>query len=235
MKSNRIWVLGSVVIMVVVLMVGWSFGVQPQLAATALANEDRAFASDQNVQHEITLVKLKKDFEGIDALKAERNTLMVSVPRLVEAPRFLNELDALAAANGVTLTGVTLDQPEAYLSTVPTTSPDAEGAEAGSSSGEAVAPATPAVSEVGAPPVTDPLITPTSMASLAVEVTIRGSYDQILSFVNGLQTQGRLVMVTGLETSIDPVTPDVVEAAIRGFIYALPGASVPLPPEAAAG
>ena len=114
MDKNRIWVIGSVLVMVVVLVLGWIVGIQPQLAATATANDQRASVEQTNVMQEAALAKLKKDFAGIEALKDELASLSQSVPTGTEAPAFLNQLDALAIAYGVTLTGVTMDDPQAY-------------------------------------------------------------------------------------------------------------------------
>ncbi|MET0955641.1 MAG: hypothetical protein ABWY68_06780, partial [Cryobacterium sp.] len=76
------------------------------------------------------------------------------------------------------------------------------------------------------PPVTNAKITTDNFASLAITVTVKGSYANALQFVNGLQTGGRLFLVSGLVTSRgagegSEAAPDDVTATISGLAYVL--------------
>jgi hypothetical protein len=90
--------------------------------------------------------------------------------------------------------------------------------------------AAPLDPKAGVPPVTNSKITAINFASLAVQVTVTGTYENALDFVNGLQTGQRLFLVSGLNTA--PLEGEnssrVVTATISGLVYAL----VPSPPEA---
>lgn len=222
MDKNRIWVIGSVLVMVVVLVLGWIVGIQPQLAATAAANDQRASVEQTNVMQEAALAKLKEDFAGIDALKDELASLSQSVPTGTEAPAFINQLDALAIAHGVTLKGVTMADPQAYTPVAaPVAAETATDSDEGAEAEATPAPAPEPVPTAGVPPVTNAQITAENFASLGMGITVSGSYANVLAFVDGLQTGTRLFLVTGLDTVASTESPDQVDATITGLIYAL--------------
>jgi len=244
MDKNRLWIIGSVLVMVALLVLGWFLGIQPQLAATATAIGQRVVVDQENAAHETSLAKLKKDFKEIDKLNEELVALSRSVPFGTEVPDYVDQLDALAKANKVTLKGLTVADPSAYTPVAPAVpvAPPAEPGAAAAPTGAPAATEAPAeaVPVPGAPPVTNERITAQNFASLGVNITIAGAYSDVLNFVNGLQTGSRLFLVTGLSTKaeqqvISPetttsavdddeaVAPSVggVEGTISGLIYSL--------------
>lgn len=227
MDKNRMWVIGSVLAMVAVLLLGWVAGIQPQLAAAATADDERSTVEQTNIIQEAALAKLKEDFAGIDALKATLVPLAASVPSGTEAPAFVSQIDALAVAHGVTLAGITMADPVAYTPVVPPAAVAADGTDAAAAAadapaaGSAEAVPTPEAAVAGAPPVTNSQITATNFASLAVSIDVSGSYTNVLNFVSALQSGTRLFMVTGLKTAAVADAPGEVTATISGFIYSL--------------
>lgn len=223
MNKNRLWVIASVLVMVLVLVLGVVVGIQPQLAATAAANEQRASVEASNAGQAAVLAQLKKDYAGIDKLKEELAPLSDSVPQGTEMPAFVNQLDALAGASQVTLTGITVADAVPYAPVAaPAVAPVVTG---GATPAPAPTPApTPAPSATapaaGVPPVTNPQITAENFASLAVSISVSGSYGNALNFVNGLQTGKRLFLVSGLRTTPGD-TPGIVTATITGLVYVL--------------
>lgn len=222
MEKNRIWVIVSVLAIAAVLGLGFLLGVQPQLAAIGVANEERAAVETTNQLAEAKLAALRKDFEEIDGLKADLATLVKSVPTSAHAPELVDQLDALAKQVGVALTAIAVSDAQPYtpVAEVPVETAPVAGA---GDSDTAVADAGAAVTAppVGAPPVVNALITPGNFAVLPVQVTIKGSYAQVLDYVNGLQTGERLFLVTGLSTTAASENEGVVEATIGGFVYAV--------------
>ncbi|GAA3895821.1 hypothetical protein GCM10022381_41670 [Leifsonia kafniensis] len=229
MDKNRLWIIASVLGIVAVLALGWVLGIQPQLSAAAQATVDRLAVEQTNVVQATALAKLKKDFESIDALKAELAPLSASVPTGTEAPAFVSQVDALAIAQGVTLLGLTMDDPLAY---VPVEAPDAvvpadaaatdaTAADSAAAAEPAAAAPAPAPIAAGVPPVTNAQITSSNFASLAVSIDVSGSYANVLNFVSGLQSGARLVMVTGLKTAAVTDAPGEVTATVSGLIYSL--------------
>jgi Tfp pilus assembly protein PilO len=210
MDRNRIWMLGSVLGMVVVLAIGLLLGVQPQLAAIATADEARVAVETSNVAQSTVLAKLKTDFATIDALKGSLAPLEASVPSGTNMSSFVNQLNTLAGTTKVTFSGLTVSPATPYA-VVGGAAPLAQ------TGATATAPAAGAVA-AGAPPVTSAQITAANFASLAVQITVSGSYASTLDFVNGLQTGERLVLVTGLSTT-------AVQAAAP--VAAKPGTAAP--------
>ncbi|MGO4104370.1 hypothetical protein AB4Y63_10495 [Leifsonia sp. YAF41] len=244
MDKNRIWVIGSVLVMVVVIVAGWFVAVQPQLAATAAAYEQRVGVEQTNATHEALLAKLKTDFKNIDQLKAELAPLDASVPTGTEIAAFVDQLYELSGAAGVTVTGLTVADAEPYTPVAAPVAAPVEGAPAAGSTPapapaptDSAAPAASAAPVAGTPPVTNSLITATNFASLAVQVTVTGDNSSVLNFVNGLQTGSRLFLATGLSTVPSTAAADAtvvttgVDATISGLIYVL----VPTVPGTPAG
>lgn len=222
MDKNRLWTIGSVLLIVAVLGLGFLLGVQPQLAAVATANTERAAVDATNAAAEVKLAALKEEFEGIDALNAELAPLVESVPTGANAPELVDQLDALAKGVGVTLTSITVNDAEQYTpveAPAPAPDPEADPSEAASADTAAVVPE-PVAPPVGAPPVVNSLITPGNFAVLQVQVIVKGNYAQVLDYVNGLQTGKRLFLVTTLGTTKNSENDGVVEATIGGLVYA---------------
>jgi Tfp pilus assembly protein PilO len=221
MDKNRIWTIGSVLLIVAVLGLGFLLGVQPQLAAIATANTERAAVEATNAAAEAKLAALKKQFEGIDELKTELATLVESVPTGANAPELVDQLDALAKGVGVTLTSITVADAQPYTPVeavaAPAPAPDPESDQA---SADAVVVVPEPVAPPGAPPHTNPQVTPGNVAVLQVPVSVKGSYAQVLDYVNGLQSGKRLFLVTSLSTTASSENNGIVEATIGGLVYA---------------
>lgn len=244
MDKNKIWLIASVLAMVLILALGGLLVVQPQLAAAAIADRERAAVEASNAGQAAVLDQLRKDFAGIDALRGELAPLNESVPSGTEIPAFVSQLDALASASQVTLTGINVADAVPYA---PVEAPvvAAPAAAAGSTPSasptpSAVPTAAPLASTAGVPPVTNPQITAANFASLEVTVKVSGSYGNALKFVSGLQSGRRLFLMTGYTTASAKdegggESTDVA-AEITGLVYVLvpPAAAVPVPTPAPA-
>ena len=230
MDKNRIWLFGSALVMVVVVALGVLLGIQPQLAAVAAAEADRASVEASNAGQSTVLTQLIADYAGIEALKAELAPLEASVPSGTRMSSFVTQLDGLAAATRVTFSGLTVADAVPYVSVAAPVDPAAAAAaaDAPTNDSSAEAPAAPAVSTAGVPPVTSPQITTDNFASLAVDITVVGTYADTLTFVNGLQTGQRLVLVTGLAITPGEEGSDQVSAIISGLVYVLVPPAAPV-------
>ena len=245
MDKNRLWLIGSALMIVVVVALGWVVGIQPQVAAISSASDQRVSVEQTNAGHRASLAKLKEDFKGIDGLNQELAALNKSVPSGTNAPDYVDQLDALASANQVALKGLTIADAEAYTP-VALVAPVAPVPETGAPAPSPAPTATPApIAAPGSPPVTNPGITATNFASLSVQITVSGTYSNVLKFVNGLQTGPRLFLVTGLTTTaatessaaVDSTTEAkpsaasgndrLVDGSISGLIYSIVTSSAP--------
>lgn len=225
MDKNRIWMIGSVLAMVLILALGGLLVVQPQLAAAALADEDRVAVEASNAGQATVLKQLRADFAGIDVLRDELAPLTASVPSGTAMPAFVNQLDALASASQVSLAEITVADAVPYtpvaapVVAAPTAEPGSTPSAAPTPTAEEIAPT------AGVPPVTSAQITAENFASLEVTIQVSGSYGNALNFVNGLQTGKRLFLVTGYSTATstgpDAAASTDVVATITGLVYVL--------------
>lgn len=216
MNSTRLWAIGSVTVMIVALLAGWFLGIQPNLAAAAANDVLRVDIEAQNTAKQAEIASLAEENSKIDSIEKEYRELQKSIPSTTDPAAFITALDALAASTGVQVAGITVDEPRAY--TVP-----ASGAAPAPTSSETPAPdaAAPApVAPVGPVAVTSPLITPDNFVGISVGVQLKGTYEAVLSYVKGLQSGDRLVLVTGFTSTAEPDS-GLVSAHIDGMIYVL--------------
>lgn len=212
MNKNRMWVIGAVLAMVVLVAGGWIIGISPQLTSVASANRDRATVIASNSRNEILLAKLKRDYENIDALKNQVSTLHQSVPATADVSSFVTELNSLANARKVTLKSINVSDARAYT---PTTQ------------------AAAAKTTTSSSPQTNPKITTTNFVTIPVTIGVTGDYSKVLDFVNDVQLGRRLFLVStfssmgatnskGVKGS--PTTSggsQRVDSTIAGFMYVL--------------
>jgi Tfp pilus assembly protein PilO len=93
MNKNRMWVIGAVLAIVVIVASGWLIGIAPQLAVATSAKNDRSNVMIANARNQILLAKLKRDYQNIDALKNQISNLQESVPSVANIPSFVTELN----------------------------------------------------------------------------------------------------------------------------------------------
>lgn len=189
----------------VALLLGWFLGVSPifdQITAVSLQTNNLQQA---NAASSARLVTLKKQFANIGELEKKLEDLQDSIPADADIPGFLAEINALCAANGVSLTSLTVNDALAYVAP-----------------GAVVAPATPDPSATPgatvAPGVTDPS---TGLIAIPVKVTVSGPYSQVMAFAGALQTGKRLLLVAKLTLTGSASGADFT-GDVEGNIYGLP-------------
>ena len=111
---NRGWMVGSALAAVVVVLAGWFLGIEPRLAAATTADAARAGVAVTNTAHAAVLAQLIEDSRDRKALTADFDTLSASIPDGTSIPDFVNQLDDLAAASDVTLSGLTVADAQSY-------------------------------------------------------------------------------------------------------------------------
>jgi len=212
MNKGRIWVIGAILFIFVLIGGGWVLGIAPQLAIAASANADRANAIISNQRNQLLLAKLKSDYQNIDALKNHLLALREAVPPKEDIPSFVTELNTLSASNNVTLKSLTVSDAKPYT---PTMQAPTAGASKTSS------------------PQINPKITSVNFVVVPVQITVTGDYGRVLSFVNDVQMGQRLVLVSSLTTTGATNSKGVkgspsttsssqkVDSTLGGFIYVL--------------
>ncbi len=219
-QNNRLWVIGSVTVMVALVVAGWLLGIQPALAAAGAAELERVNVQAQNDAQLITLAELAAARQDQAQLEKDYATLLKSIPENPGTSAFIDGLDSLANRASVQITGFTVADPLAY--TIPQSAVPAAVADPaadGATPAPVAAPVAPAVP----PAVTSPLITPDNFVGILITIDVSGTYESVLSFVNGLQTGSRLFLVTGIHTerNADADAEGLVSAHLTGYIYVL--------------
>jgi len=219
MDKKRFWVVSAVFAMVVIVGGGWLIGIAPQLSAAATANENRASVEIANTKNQILLSSLKKDYQNIDTLKKELDSLRAAVPASAEISTFVTALNALANSRHITVKSISVNDAKPYT-------PVAE------------APAS-TTDKAPATAMTNLKITAANFIIIPVQFSIAGDYVKVLDFVNDVQTGSRLFFLStfsiiGSTTATGAVyrenksaaaTPEKVDSTIGGFLYVLLGSS----------
>ena len=225
MQNHRILSGLTILVMVVLIAAGWFLVAQPQLAAASTANTQLTDAQSKVAATEAAIAQLKSEQKNIPSLKKALAKLKLSIPSDVKSSDYVRGLNDLAAATGVTITGITVDNPKPYT---PPVDPNATPAKTpGSTASPSPAPSSSASAAPAVPtqlswtPVTDPSITSSNFVLIPVTVSTAGDWPTSLAFIKGLQTGTRLFLVTGLSFSHDAVHPTVLDTTITGYIYAI--------------
>jgi Tfp pilus assembly protein PilO len=219
MDKTRLWAIGAAVVMVAIVALGWVVAIQPQLDAASAADAQTSKVEQTNTASSLALAQLQKDYKNLPALKSKLAALQTSVPKEQSIPSFVDELYALASANGLTITNWTATDGQTYAPPVAAAAPTASPSPSPSASA-APTPAPSPAPTAGVPPVTSPLITDTNFAAVPVTVSVTGPYANVLAFLHGTQTGQRLFLVSAF-TSAPSAAGTGVDATVGGLIYVL--------------
>lgn len=219
MNANRLWVIGTAIVTIAVLALGWFLGVSPKLAEAALSSSRSAEVDETNVAHEQELLKLQKQFEEIDALRAALKKSSSSIPATTDIQTFLRDINSLAKRVGVSVDSVVTGEAAAF--TLPEGAPTDGPAS---------------------------LVDPARFISIPVTIKFGGVEREVLRFAEGMQKGDRLFFVQEFSLAAEPEKPvaegetatEQVPGAIPitgelvGYIYVLlpdKAAIAPLPSE----
>lgn len=210
MKSNRLWAIGTVIIVAAVVGLGWILGISPKLAEAAQTSTAADQVDAENLSLQQQIIALKAAYENIDIVREELDGLEESMPPTDDLPDFIREINTLANKNGVTIDAITLGAYDVFVSSSASAIPEVAAAEA--SMGE-------------------------SLVKLKMTLKFTGSDTAIVAFNEDLQTgDGRLFLVTnfvvqeGTSTTqpppVETVDGEVVEETevtfngeVSGFLY----------------
>lgn len=218
---------GAALAIGVVVVLGWMLGISPKLSEARAARTDLVAAEAQNTVFEAQLATLKEQYKSIDSLRSELADLRQAVPNGPDMPDFVGHLDDIAEANGVTLTSITVSDAQPYVPMVAAPAAEAQPAPGAPADDTATAApvdaaATAATAEAAAvpAPVVNPLVTAENFVAVPISLSIDGTYDDVVKFVQGLQQGQRLVMVTTFNTSAVADSGKVI-GSITAFVYVL--------------
>jgi len=229
MDVKRLWTIGAVLAMVVVVVAGWFLGIQPQLAEANTASENLANAQTQNAAGANSLAKLKADYEGIAELKKSVDSLRQSVPSSAQLSAFVTELDLLGGQHQVQVKSISVADAKPYTPPVPVVVAPAAGTPAAPAASPSPSPSGAPVASAPVAPmapavVTNPKITAANFVAIPVTLQVIGSYSKVLDFVKGLQAGERLFLVTNFATTESKDSTSAtgqVNASVGGLVYVL--------------
>jgi len=218
MQTHRLLSALTVFLMIVLVAAGWFLVAQPQLAAAATANATLVDVQSQSVATQATIKQLIGEQKDLPKLTKDLAALRLSIPAGAESSAYINGLDALAAASGVTITELTLSDPVVYSSPAPAAPAPTAGATPSPAPKPSASP-TAAPVKTGWTPPSDARITGANFIAIPVSVTTAGDWATTLTFLKGLQSGQRLFLITGLSTELDQ--SGVLKATAKGYIYVL--------------
>lgn len=180
MNANRIWAIGTVVVIAAVLGLGWVLGVSPQLTQASLAHAEQATVAETNLAEAAKLEQMRAIFARVGELEDELDELRISVPAEVDSDLMYQLFADIQTAAQTTVKSIVTTDAVPYGSPV-------GGAESvpAPSSGDTAAPAVAA---------------PSALNTVAVTFTFESQpVTSIMAFVAGLQASPRLFVVTGID------------------------------------
>ena len=154
--NNRLWVLGSVVLVVAIVAMGWFLGVSPKLSEASAADQQRSAAEAQNIGHEAELASIKKQYEQLPELKQQLGVLRKALPAGDDLSTFLGELHRLEQSNGVSLTDFGANDAQPYA---------------------------PIADPVTAISTTNPLVTAQNFVAIPVKLSVVGDQAKVMKFI----------------------------------------------------
>ena len=233
MTGNRLWAVGVVVGVIIIVVLGWIVGISPALSQAAQAAVQIQSVTDQNTALSATATKLQAEFATLPEMTSKLTALQAEFPDSADLDGWLSQLQGLAQATGVTITTFTAGQAASY------------GGPAAAAA--AAAPASPTASPSASPSPT-PTPTPTPGAGAAAPVAaaagqqpsaslaprlftipvvigITGSTDQMLAFTNASQLNARYFLATGFAV-VKATPPGLATATLTGSVFVVRYAAV---------
>lgn len=210
MRGNRLWVLGTVAVIAIIVVIGWLLGISPRLAEADAAAREQQSVDTINAAQAAEIATLKEQQADLDDLRDDLDELRSAIPDAVLADDFIDQVAAAAATSGVSVTRIQFESPGPW--------------------GAAAAPegAPTPTSEPGAdsPPV------PTAadgVYTVAVTLEVVGFSVQVGHFSQLLQEGDRLFLLPSLSYEVEKLT-----GTLNGYLFVIrdPSAS---PPEAEDG
>ena len=227
MNQDRLWTIGGIAAIAIVIVMGWFLGISPVVAQVATANSNVAQLNQQNSTNVAKLASLKSQFANIGQLDDTLSLLRQSIPEDANISAFIAEINALCAKYNVQLTSVTVNDAVVYAAPVAATPP----ASTNDTSTPSPTP-TPAPATTGG---TDTTTTPAApsgggLVLVPVTVTVAGAFGDVMGFTKDMQAGERLYLVNQISVSTtDSSAGKTFTGVLTGTVFALPGSSGALP------
>lgn len=238
------WIGGTAFVAVVMMALAWFLLISPVMATADETKAQTKTTTEQNALLQVKVDALKAEFEHIEDYKAELATIATKITPALDLAPYIASVDELAADSEVTV--VSLEPQAPYGVTLADGAQGAAASATGEVSTEAPAPApspsaTPTEAADGeaaaAPAQPATPAAPKGMTAIPVRIITVGTYEGSMEFLDELQHQDRLFLVSMLEGKIQedseasagrPATElGELELTVEGFLYVLPSLAEP--------
>ncbi|WP_104193436.1 type 4a pilus biogenesis protein PilO [Cryobacterium sp. Y82] len=222
MTTTKWWLVGAMLVIALVVLAGFTLGISPKLEEVSATRATRTAALAQNEVYELQLAALQRQFDGLETVQDELAVLRAAIPGGAALPAFIGQLDAIAGRTSVTVTEFSSADAMPYLPVVPdTTVPDTTAPD--STAPDSTAPDSTAPGTDGAGSAApSQLVTAENFIAVPVTISVAGSFDAVLEFLDGVQNAQRLMTVTSFSSGMPSAdTPDLVTGQIAGIVYVL--------------
>jgi len=232
--NNRIWIIGTAILSVAVIVLGWFLGIAPKLAESTLASFQRTQVDGQNAQHAADLAALKEQFSSIEEIRAHLNAAEDGVPNNDESDLYYDELHAYTKGEKLSIDEITFAAPVPYAAidplsaevgeagavadpvTDPVTDPVVDDPNAGDDGGTTTSAGTPAVAGTS----TNSLVTPSNFYTVEVSMRVSGAQNDVLEFITNMREADRLFLLTTIDPNdSEDIPPGFMDSTIKGLIY----------------
>lgn len=185
-NKSRVWMAGTMVLCVLLAVASWFLLIGPKRAQAAELELQAVDVQDQNTQLESRIAQLKVQFAELPQRQAELAAIKQAMPEDPALPTLVRDLDAIAAASGVTLMTLSPGAPIAVPTTVATAPAPADGAAAegteAAADADAAAAAAPDATATAAP-AADVLV------SIPTSLVVVGDFFETELFLKKLQAE----------------------------------------------
>jgi Tfp pilus assembly protein PilO len=224
MNKDRLWTIGGIAAIAIVVIMGWLLGISPIVSQASAADDQVASLNQANTASVTKLASLKSQFANIGPLDDSLSALRQSIPQDANISAFIQEINTLCSKDNVKLTSVTVNNAVVYTAPIaPTPATPATGTSTPSPT-PTPTPATAAGAAVVPAPAGSALVV------VPVTVNISGTFQDVVAFVGDIQTGSRLYLINHVSTSTgSDAGGGAFTGVLSGNVFALPGASPVLP------
>lgn len=227
-QMHRITVLLMVAVMVGLIAAGWILVAQPQLAAAAASDAQRASVQSQLASSQRSLRQLQTQKSKLGELTTQLTGLQRSIPSSLASSSLVAGINDEAQAAGVSVVSIAVNDPVVYA---PAGEASAATSTSSAASPSSTASATAPPSSTGSgsfSPETDPRITPANFVPVPVTITVSGGWNQVLAFTKNLQGGVRLFALGTLTSKLGDSSsyggaadPSAFTTTITGYVFAI--------------
>lgn len=203
MKASRTapWVAGTVLLCLLLAAGFWFLLISPARAETGEMNAQAESEESRITQLNTQLAGLKRDFENIDQFRTDLAGLKAEIPAKADLANLTRLLQQDATAAGVFVIELSPGTPTPIVASAPAagTAPATADGTAAPATGTTDGAAPVDGTGTAAPAAPAAPAGPTGFYAVPISMTIVGSFDATVEFVNKLSaTGGRLVVANGL-------------------------------------